>query len=257
MTAIQTEHLHYQSGAFQLRDITVSFPREQMTAIVGPNGSGKSTLLKVITRLLHADQGELYVDNRKAAEFTTIQYARTLSMLTQSRHSLPDLTVRELVSYGRSPYKRIFDRMTSNDEHIVDWAMEITGTRRYEQRMFHTLSGGEQQKARIAMALAQKTNIVLLDEPTTFLDIAHQLDVMEMLRKIHQEHKLTIVMVLHDLQQAVHYCHYLIAMKNGRIQTTGKPKDVLSPEFLKDVYQIEAKVKFEDEYPIIIPIRKQ
>ncbi len=156
MTAIQTEHLHYQSGAFQLRDITVSFPREQMTAIVGPNGSGKSTLLKVITRLLHADQGELYVDNRKAAEFTTIQYARTLSMLTQSRHSLPDLTVRELVSYGRSPYKRIFDRMTSNDEHIVDWAMDVTGTRRYEQRMFHTLSGGEQQKARIAMALAQK-----------------------------------------------------------------------------------------------------
>jgi iron complex transport system ATP-binding protein len=226
-----------------------------MTAIVGPNGSGKSTLLKIITQLLNADSGEVYVHGRQAKAYKTIEFAKTVSMLTQSKHSLPDMTVRELIGYGRSPYKRFFDRMTTDDERIVDWAMEVTGTNRHEQRMFHTLSGGEQQKARIAMALAQETNIILLDEPTTFLDIANQLDVMEMLQKINREYNITIVMVLHDLQQAAKYCHYLIAMKNGKIVSTGEPKDIISARFLKDVYKIEAKVKFEDEYPIIVPIK--
>ncbi len=255
MTAIQTNHIEFSAGAFQLHDITLSIPIERITAIVGPNGSGKSTLLKLMAQLLQPDMGEVYIQGKQAKTYQTIAFAKTISMLTQSKHSLPDMTVRELVSYGRSPYKRLFDRMTTDDERIVDWAMEVTGTNKHEQRMFHTLSGGEQQKARIAMALAQKTNIILLDEPTTFLDIAHQLDVMEMLQRINREYHITIVMVLHDLQQAARYCHYMIAMKNGKMMTTGKPKDIINPVFLKEVYQIEAEVKFADEYPIIIPIK--
>ncbi|WP_028552558.1 ABC transporter ATP-binding protein [Paenibacillus sp. UNC451MF] len=257
MNAIETEHIHHHVSSFYLNDITVSIPLGQITAIVGPNGSGKSTLLKIITRLLKAEQGNVYVNGISSKEYKQSAFAKTISMLTQSKGSVPDLTVKELISYGRSPYKRIFDRMVSEDMEVIDWAMEVTGTNRHENRMFHTLSGGEQQKVRIAMALAQQASIILLDEPTTFLDISHQLDVMEMLQKINREFRITVVMVLHDLQQAANYCHYMIAMKDGRIMALGKPKEVITPLFLNEVYQIVAKVTFEDEYPIIIPLRSR
>jgi ABC-type cobalamin/Fe3+-siderophores transport system ATPase subunit len=255
MTAIHTESIEYHVGHFQLHDIGISIPAEKVTAIVGPNGSGKSTLLKIISQLLYADSGKVLIHGRPVKEFKTSELAQSLAMLTQSKGSLPELTVKELITYGRSPYKRLFDRMKADDESIINWAMEVTGTKRHEDRMFHTLSGGEQQKARIAMALAQKTNIILLDEPTTFLDIAHQLDVMEMLQKINQEYNITIVMVLHDLQQAANYCQYMIAMKNGKIVESGKPDEIISSHFLETVYNIEAVVKFEDKFPIIIPIK--
>ncbi|WP_248927216.1 ABC transporter ATP-binding protein [Paenibacillus hamazuiensis] len=255
MTAVQTGNIMLRVGAFQLHDISLAIPAGQITAIVGPNGSGKSTLLQVFARLLNADQGQVIIDGKPLKSYKPVQFAQTLSMLPQSKNVMPDLTVRELVSYGRSPYKRLFDRMTSEDENIVDWAMEATGTKRHENRMYHTLSGGEQQKARIALALAQRTDIILLDEPTTFLDIAHQLEVMDMLQQINREHGLTVIMVLHDLQQAANYCHYMIAMRQGKVLETGKPKEIINTHFMEKVYRIEAKVKFEDEYPIIIPIK--
>ncbi|NHN29178.1 ATP-binding cassette domain-containing protein [Paenibacillus agricola] len=135
MNAIHTKRLHLKAGFFQLHDITVSFPKEQITAIVGPNGSGKSTLLQLLTRLVEADLGEVFINDKSAKAYKSIELAQALSMLTQSKSPLPDLTARELVSYGRSPYKRLFDRMTAEDEDIVSWAMKITGTSRHEQRM--------------------------------------------------------------------------------------------------------------------------
>ncbi|MEK8131501.1 heme oxygenase [Paenibacillus filicis] len=255
MSAIEAKHVRLQVGGFGMEDLSVSFPAGKMTAIVGPNGSGKSTLLKIITRLVQPDRGEVEVHGQPAKAYSSVQFAQTIAMLTQSKGQLPDMTVRELVAYGRSPYKRLFDRMSAEDQEIVDWALQVTGTKRNEHRMFQTLSGGEQQKARIAMALAQKTNILLLDEPTTYLDISHQLDVMEMLETINREYGLTIVMVLHDLQQAAAYCHFMIAMKRGKVVETGEPKEMLTSRFLQEVYRIEAKVKFEDDYPVIIPIK--
>lgn len=255
MIAIETKNIRLALGHFGLDDLSVSIPYGKMTAIVGPNGSGKSTLLKVITRLQRLDSGNVEIYGHSLQAYSTMQFAQTAAMLTQSKEQIPELTVRELVAYGRSPHKRMFERMNAEDHDIVNWALEITGTLRNEQRMFHTLSGGEQQKVRIAMALAQKTKILLLDEPTTFLDIAHQFDVMDMLQKINQAHELTIVMVLHDLPQAASYCHYMIAMKQGRIAYRGEPKEVLSSRFLLDVYDIHAKVTFEDDYPVIIPIK--
>ncbi|TDF91735.1 ABC transporter ATP-binding protein [Paenibacillus piri] len=256
MTAIRTKHIELHVGAFHLNNISISIPRGKITAIVGPNGSGKSTLLKVISTLLHANKGEVVLHNKPITAYRPIELAQTVAMLTQSSQPPPDMTVRELISYGRSPHKRLFDRMTAEDERHVEWALNVTGTKKHENRMIHTLSGGEQQKARIAMILAQQTNIILLDEPTTFLDIAHQLDVMEMLQKINQEYPaVTVVSVLHDLQQAANYCHHMIAMKSGAIHTAGAPKQILNPQLLKDVYNIEAKVTFEDDYPVIIPIK--
>ncbi|WP_421617287.1 ABC transporter ATP-binding protein [Brevibacillus sp. TJ4] len=255
MVAIQTRHLHLSLGHFGLEDISVSIPRGKMTAIVGPNGSGKSTFLKVLSRLLKPDQGEAFLLDKPTAEYRTKEFAQTVAMLPQAKDSLPDFTVKELVAYGRSPYKRFLDQhMNEQDEQIINQAMDATGIQRYRDRMFHTLSGGEQQRARIAMALAQQTEILLLDEPTTYLDIAHQFDLMEMLRTINQQYKMTIVMVLHDLSQAVTYSHYLIAMKGGKVAQAGEPQTMLTSQFLRDVYEIEASVKFEQNYPLIIPI---
>ncbi|MBB3112451.1 heme oxygenase (staphylobilin-producing) [Paenibacillus phyllosphaerae] len=255
MTAIEANGLTLELGPFGLKDLSIAIPEGEMTAIVGPNGSGKSTLLRMISRLQKPDSGEVIIQGRDAGAYSTAQFAQTLTMLTQSKGQMPDLTVREFVAYGRSPYKRLFDRMSEEDHGIVNWALTLTGTIRHENRMFHTLSGGEQQKVRIAMALAQKTNILLLDEPTTYLDLAHQLDLMEMLQAINRDYKLTVVMVLHDLQQAAAYCDYMIAMQRGRVVHTGKPRELLTPRFLQEVYRIDAKVAFEDDYPVIIPIR--
>ncbi|CAM4345270.1 heme oxygenase (staphylobilin-producing) [Paenibacillus endophyticus] len=254
-SAIDLEKIEHEMGMFQLFDVTASVPEGKMTAIIGPNGSGKSTLLKIVAKLLKADKGDVSVQGKAAGVYSRADYARTISMLPQAKEMLPELTVRELIAFGRSPHKGMFkQRLTDEDNKIIDWAMKTMSIRRHDDRMFHTLSGGEQQKARIAMALAQKTSIILLDEPTTFLDISHQLEVMGMLRKINQEQGITIVMVLHDLQQAAAFCDHLIAMKDGEIVSTGNPQAVITSRFLRQVYEIEAKVSFEQNYPVIIPI---
>lgn len=258
MTAIQTKQLSIEVGMFQLQDVAAAIPKGQMTAIVGPNGSGKSTLLRIITGLLKPDSGSVLIRDRPASDYSGTEFAQAVSMLPQAKDMMPELTVRELVAYGRAPHKKPFrQRLTAEDEQIIDWAMRVMSIRRHEDRMFHTLSGGEQQKARIAMALAQKTGIILLDEPTTYLDMTHQLEVMEMLSRINREYRITVVMVLHDLQQAAAFCHHMIAMKEGEIVASGIPRSVITPRFLREVYEIEAKVSFEEEYPVIIPIPKK
>lgn len=258
MTAIQMKEIEFDMGNFHLKDISCSIPKGKITAIVGPNGSGKSTILKLITQLIKQTGGQMYIYNKLAHQYSLKKFSQTISMLPQSKDGLPGLTVKELVAYGRSPYKKLFEqRLTKHDEEIINMALELTGTKKYENRLLHTLSGGERQKARIAMALAQSTNILILDEPTTFLDIAHQFELMEMLQHINEKFRMTIVMVLHDLQQAAVYSHHMIAVKDGQIQATGSPASVLNSQFLKDIYDIDAKVQFDGEFPIIIPIKKK
>lgn len=252
--AMKTEHISMNLGAFQLKDISLSIPKGKITGIVGPNGSGKSTLLKVMTRLLTADHGAVYVQDKNSSTYKAKDFAKTVSMLPQSKDNLPNLTVRELITFGRSPYKGFFNnQMTDDDESIILEAMQMTGTKKHESRLFSSLSGGEQQKVRIAMALAQKTEILLLDEPTTYLDIAHQLDVMELLLHINQRYNTTIIMVLHDLQQTANYCDFMIAMKQGKVVDSGTPPSTLTADFLRHVFEINARVLYEDDYPLIIP----
>lgn len=256
MSAIQMDELTFQISSFGLRDVSASIPDAKITTIVGPNGSGKSTLLKLLAKLLQPNKGTIRINNKPVNEYKSTELAQTISMLTQSKGMLPELSVRELVTYGRIPYKRPFEqRMNDKDLEIIDWALEVTDTKHLENRMFHALSGGEQQKARIAMALAQKTGILILDEPTTYLDMSHQLEVMELLQYINEKLNITVLMVLHDLQQAVKFSHHLIAMKQGQIVRQGKPKDIITPLFLKEIYSIEAKINYENDYPLIIPIQ--
>ncbi|GIN21838.1 MAG TPA: ABC transporter ATP-binding protein [Bacillus bacterium] len=257
MTAIQTKEIELGIGHFHLKDISCSIPTGKITSIVGPNGSGKSTILKLITRLTKQTSGEIFIHDKQANKYSLKKFSQTVSMLPQSKDGLPNLTVKELAAYGRSPYKKLFEhRLTKNDEEIINRAMEMTGMKKYEDRLIHTLSGGERQRARISMALAQSTDILILDEPTTFLDISHQFELLEMLKHINEKFQMTIVMVLHDLQQAAAYSHHLIAIKNGRVQAMGSPESILDSQFLKEIYGLDAKVQFDGEFPIIIPIMK-
>jgi len=255
MTAIETNELRLAAGSFRLADATLAVPAGQMTAIVGPNGSGKSTLLQLIAGLAAPDGGLVVVGGKPLAGYKRAELARTLTLLPQAGEPLPELTVRELVACGRSPYHGPFrQRLSAEDERAIDWALAEMNLRGYENRMAGTLSGGERQRALIAMALAQQTGIVLLDEPTTYLDIAHQWELMRVLTRLNRDHGLTIVMVLHDLQQAAAFCGHLIAVKDGTVVARGEPRAVVTPHFLKSVFDIEAKVRFDEAYPLIVPL---
>ncbi|MDP4097176.1 ABC transporter ATP-binding protein [Paenibacillus sp. P96] len=253
--ALELKDISLNRGYFRLQGINAEFPPGRITAVVGPNGSGKSTLLRTMTRLIGVDSGEVLIHEKPASAFSPRQLAQHISMLPQAKDSMPDLTVRELVSYGRAPYKKLFhQRHTKEDKRAIDFAIEATCMSKHVERLYYTLSGGEQQRARIAMALAQGTDILLLDEPTTYLDIAHQLEILNMLKRINEHMGITIVMVLHDLQQAAAYGHHMIAMKRGIIAAAGHPSALLTPAFLKEIYDIDAKVMFIDGYPLIIPM---
>lgn len=254
MHAIETKDISLQLDTFHLMEVNVFIPIGKITAIVGPNGSGKSTLLKVIAKLYKSNEGSVYIFNKESGSYKTKEFARMISMLPQQNHALPNLTIKELVAFGRSPYKPFFQQhLTEEDEAIIDEAMNLTHLKHHENRLYFSLSGGEQQRTRIAMALAQKTKILLLDEPTTYLDISHQFELLDLLSAINKEYGLTIVMVLHDLQQAVYYSDYMIAMKEGKMVRKGPSKELLNEQFLAEVYDMDAEILYKDGYPLIIP----
>lgn len=255
MKAIKVKEANYRQGQFHLRNVSLEVNSGSMTAIIGPNGSGKSTLLRLMSNLLHPDSGTIEVNGKRITHYKRKELAKTLTMMVQSTSSIPAITVSEYIHYGRYPYSDFKSKKASNAE-AVEWALQETGLTEWRDRFIHTLSGGEKQRARIAMALAQQTEIILLDEPTTFLDITHQWELMNLLEKVNQTHHKTIVMVLHELQQAAAYCDQLIVMKQGEVKATGIAKDILTADLLLGTYNLEASVRFEENYPIIIPRRK-
>ncbi|KAB7665630.1 ABC transporter ATP-binding protein [Bacillus sp. B1-b2] len=253
MNAIQTQNVFFQQGAFQFQDLSLAIEKGKMTAIVGPNGSGKSTTLKLFARLLKAKQGEILLQDQSIKEMNRNEFARKITLLLQSKETLPNISVRELIAFGRVPYQSRRINNVKEDKEIVDWAIKECHLEDYENRMLETLSGGELQRVRIAMALAQKTDILLLDEPTTYLDIAHVIELMELMKKINHKYQVTIVMVLHELAYAGAYCDSLIVMKKGEVHTQGCSMDVLTSKLLKEVYEVDATVFFQEGFPLIIP----
>lgn len=225
-----------------IRDLNLVIPTGQISALVGANGCGKSTLLRGLARLLKPFSGQIYLDGTSIFQLSTREVAQQLGILPQGPVAPEGLTVRDLVAQGRYPYQNWLQQWSAKDEKIVQQALLITDLLELADRPLDTLSGGQRQRAWIAMALAQDTDILLLDEPTTFLDLAHQLEVLDLLYELNQNQGRTIVMVLHDLNQACSYADYLVAIKNGRIYAAGEPKLVMSEQMVQEVFELECHI---------------
>lgn len=225
-----------------VEDLNIAIPQGKITALVGANGSGKSTILKTLARLMSPKNGSVLLDGKSIHKQSTKEVAKQLAILPQNPTAPDGLTVSELVSYGRFPYQKGFGSMTAEDRKIVSWALEATGMSMFADRPVDQLSGGQRQRAWIAMTLTQGTDMIFLDEPTTFLDMAHQLEVLQLLEILNMKEKRTIVMVVHDLNHASRYAHHMIAIKSGRVSGEGEPAEVMTPDILREVFNIEADI---------------
>ena len=226
-----------------------------VTALVGPNGSGKSTLLKGLAKQLAPDAGSVLLDGRDVHSMRTKELARKLGLLSQESTSPESITVEDLVYHGRYPHRGFFETITEEDTHAVDRAIELAGCGHLREREVGSLSGGQKQLAWVAMALAQETDVLLLDEPTTFLDLHHQLEVMEIVETLRDESDITVVVVLHDIEQAARLADKMVALKGGEIQARGTPEEVVTEELLADVFEIDAEVDLTPRGPRIEPLR--
>lgn len=220
--------------------MNLSLPEGKITALVGANGSGKSTLLKTMARILKPQRGGVYLDGKSIHSQSTVEVARQLAILPQNPSAPEGLTVSELVSFGRFPHQRGFGSLTAKDKDAIRSALEVTGMAGFALRSLDELSGGQRQRAWIAMAIAQETDILFLDEPTTYLDMAHQLEVLKLLQKLNEEEGRTIVMVVHDLNHATRYAQHMVAIREGRVVAEGTPTEVVTPDVLRQVFGIEA-----------------
>lgn len=225
----------------------------EMVSIVGPNGSGKSTLLRGLSRLQRPNSGRVLLGETDIRSLGSRQVARALAILPQSPDGGADLTVRELVYRGRFPHQGILQRITPADTEAVEWAMDAADLGKLASRTLASLSGGERQRAWIALALAQQPRVLLLDEPTSFLDIAHQVEIMHLLRRLHRE-GMTVITVLHDLVLAGRFTDRVIAMREGRVAFDGPPAEVLEPRGLGDVFGIAMMVLTDPETGLPIPL---
>ncbi|KAF6634762.1 ABC transporter ATP-binding protein [Paenibacillus sp. LX16] len=225
-----------------VEDLNVEIPQGKITALVGANGSGKSTILKTMARIMNPKGGSVLLDGKSIHKQSTREVAKQLAILPQNPTAPEGLTVTELVSYGRFPYQKGFGSMKAEDRKMVEWAIQVTGMSEFHDRPIDQLSGGQRQRAWIAMALAQDTDILFLDEPTTFLDMAHQLEVLHLLEYLNTSAERTIVMVVHDLNHAARYAQHMIAIKKGKAEAVGTPTEVMSPDVLREVFGIEADI---------------
>jgi iron complex transport system ATP-binding protein len=222
--------------------LDLRIPDGQVTVIVGPNACGKSTLLRALGRLLKPRRGVVLLDGAELARVPRKQIARTVGVLPQSPTPPDGITVADLVARGRQPHQTWWRQWSEDDERATAEALERTATADLAERPVEELSGGQRQRAWIAMALAQDTDLLLLDEPTTFLDIAHQVEVLDLIRQLNHERGRTVVAVLHDLNQAARYADHLVAMKAGRIIAQGPPRDVVTAELVQEVFGLTSVV---------------
>ena len=225
-----------------VKELGVTIPEGKITALVGPNGCGKSTLLRGLARLLKPKTGSVYLDGEVIAKLSTKTVAKKLGILPQGPTAPEGLTVRELVAQGRYPHQGFFQQWSKEDEAALAWALETTRMVKFADRPLDALSGGQRQRAWIAMTLAQATPILLLDEPTTFLDMAHQVEVLSLLDELNEREGRTVVMVLHDINQACRYAHHLIALKAGEIIAQGSPREIIDAGLISAVFGLACSV---------------
>ncbi|MEB3336212.1 MAG: ABC transporter ATP-binding protein [Leptolyngbyaceae bacterium] len=231
--------LAYQDKAI-VKDLSVAIPKGKITVLIGPNGCGKSTLLRGLARLLKPQGGTVYLNSRAISKLSTREVAQQLSILPQGPTAPEGLTVQELVAQGRYPHQTWWQQWSTQDEEFTEQALLLTGMQELADTPLEQLSGGQRQRAWIAMTLAQDTTTLLLDEPTTFLDLAHQIEILDLLYEFNQTKASTVVMVLHDLNQACRYADYLVVMRQGQVFAQGAPRDVMTATLVSDVFGLES-----------------
>ncbi|WP_271274515.1 Fe(3+) dicitrate ABC transporter ATP-binding protein FecE [Aliamphritea hakodatensis] len=224
-----------------LQDLNLDIPQGKITALIGPNGCGKSTLLKCIARILQPQQGDITLQGDSVHRQDTRQLSQKMALLPQAPVTPEGISVKNLVGYGRAPWGNRWGRLSTGDKEIVAQALAETGLSDQAGQTVAELSGGQRQRAWIAMILAQQTDLVLLDEPTTWLDIAHQVELLQLMRKLNKQGK-TVVVVLHDLNQACRYCDELVVLREGRLQAQGAPSEVFTRKLLEDTFSLSAEI---------------
>lgn len=224
-----------------IEELNLTLPKGKITALIGPNGCGKSTLLKALARINKPTKGEVRLNGSPLNRYQDKQLAQEMSLLPQVLVTPEGINVQRLVEYGRSPYLSHWGKLGKEDQAKVAQAMQETGTTELAKQSVESLSGGQRQRAWIAMILAQDTNIVMLDEPTTYLDLSHQTELMKIMRAMNEQGK-TVIVVLHDLNQACRYCDHLVVLKQGQLVTQGAPEQVFTEALLEQVFSLKAKV---------------
>ncbi|WP_424000206.1 ABC transporter ATP-binding protein [Haloarcula salina] len=233
---------------------TLRVPPGEVTALVGPNGSGKSTLLKGLARQLTPDSGAVLLDGQAVESFGSKELARRLGLLSQENTAPDGISVADLVERGRYPHHGFFESPGEHDQVAVEEAISTAGIEHLRDREVGSLSGGQKQLVWIAMALAQDTDVLLLDEPTTFLDPHHQLEVMQIVERLRDESRTTVVLVLHDIAQAARYGDHVVALKEGAIRASGPPESVVTRDLLAEVFEIDAEVIETEHGPVVVPL---
>lgn len=259
MTTIQAQGLtlsYGQKPIFSNLDVVV--PPGKITVFIGSNGCGKSTLLRSLARLLKPQEGSILLDGSDIAKLSSKEVARRLAILPQGPAAPEGLTVHQLVKQGRYPYQSWLQQWSREDEMMVNKALELTHMNELAGRSVDSLSGGQRQRAWIAMTLSQNTRTILLDEPTTYLDMTHQIEILDLLFELNEQEQRTIVMVLHDINLACRYAHHIVAVKDGQIYAQGKPEAVMNEQLIRDVFDMECRMSTDPLFgtPLCIPFGK-
>lgn len=254
--ALETKRLTLSYGeTIIINELNLEIPKGEITIFIGSNGCGKSTLLRSLARLLKPTTGDILLDNQAIQSMQTKQIARQIAILPQGPQAPEGLTVLQLVKQGRYPYQTWLKQWSEKDEEMVQKALAATGMTEFAERDVHALSGGQRQRAWIAMTLAQDTDIILLDEPTTYLDMTHQIEVLDLLFELNETEQRTIVMVLHDLNLACRYADNIVAIQDKQIYAQGKPEEVVDEKLVRDVFRMECQISTDPLFgtPLCIP----
>ncbi|WP_433773157.1 ABC transporter ATP-binding protein [Bacillus wiedmannii] len=254
--ALETKRLTLSYGETIIIDeLNLEIPKGEITIFIGSNGCGKSTLLRSLARLLKPTSGDILLDDKAIQNMQTKQIARQMAILPQGPQAPEGLTVLQLVKQGRYPYQTWLKQWSEKDEEMVQKALAATGMTEFAERDVHALSGGQRQRAWIAMTLAQDTDIILLDEPTTYLDMTHQIEVLDLLFELNETEQRTIVMVLHDLNLACRYADNIVAIQDKQIYAQGKPEEVVDEKLVRDVFRMECQISTDPLFgtPLCIP----
>ena len=253
MIKLQNISFSYNKKKEFIKDLSLEFKSGEVTTILGPNGSGKSTLLHMISTYLKPKSGKIYLGDKDLSKLKQKEIAKYISCVYQENESPDDITVRDLVSFGRTIYPNVKKEDKEENEKMIDFALKATGIEEIQDKKVVNLSGGQKQRAFIAMSLAQNTDVLLLDEPTTYLDIYHQIEILEVVKALNEKYNITIIMVLHDLNQAINYSHNIVIMKNGKLIKQGKSEEVMDEDTIKDVYNVTEYIHKQDEEVYFIP----